>query len=178
MPSPRRNRCRSNCSIPSTPRRCAAFAARADLLIFNGDPLADIASLQDHAKVALVVRRDGTRLRRFVHIGTGNFNVETAKRYSKAVFPGALTPTEVLTAWQAGADAVKIFPSDLTGPGYLKALAGPFPQIRMMPTGGVNAGCSPPIANAKKGRSPQLMRRRISPVMMFSGGLSNVRVAT
>jgi 2-dehydro-3-deoxyphosphogluconate aldolase/(4S)-4-hydroxy-2-oxoglutarate aldolase len=64
--------------------------------------------------------------------------IETAKRYGKAVFPGALTPTEVLAAWQAGADAVKIFPSDLTGPGYLKALAGPFPQIRMMPTGGVN----------------------------------------
>jgi 2-dehydro-3-deoxyphosphogluconate aldolase/(4S)-4-hydroxy-2-oxoglutarate aldolase len=52
--------------------------------------------------------------------------------------PGALTPTEVLTAWQAGADIVKIFPSELTGPGYIKALRAPLPQVRMMPTGGVN----------------------------------------
>lgn len=68
-------------------------------------------------------------------------NVEVIKlcrRYDKLVLPGALTPTEVLTAWEAGADIVKIFPSDLTGPSYLKALAGPLPQVRMMPTGGVN----------------------------------------
>jgi 2-dehydro-3-deoxyphosphogluconate aldolase/(4S)-4-hydroxy-2-oxoglutarate aldolase len=51
--------------------------------------------------------------------------------------PGALTPTEVLTAWEAGADIVKIFPSEITGPQYLKALHGPLPQIRLMPTGGV-----------------------------------------
>jgi 2-dehydro-3-deoxyphosphogluconate aldolase/(4S)-4-hydroxy-2-oxoglutarate aldolase len=64
--------------------------------------------------------------------------IRLCRRYDKAVLPGALTPTEVLTAWEAGADVVKIFPSDLTGPAYLKALAGPLPQIRMMPTGGVN----------------------------------------
>src|SRR6266481_6889965 len=64
--------------------------------------------------------------------------IELCRRYSKLVMPGALTPTEVVTAWQAGADVVKIFPSELTGPGYLKALAGPLPQIRLMPTGGVN----------------------------------------
>ena len=52
--------------------------------------------------------------------------------------PGALTPTEVVTAWQAGADIVKIFPSELTGAKYIKALRAPLPQIRMMPTGGVN----------------------------------------
>ncbi|PQO30004.1 bifunctional 4-hydroxy-2-oxoglutarate aldolase/2-dehydro-3-deoxy-phosphogluconate aldolase [Blastopirellula marina] len=64
--------------------------------------------------------------------------IELSHRYDKAMMPGALTPTEVVQAWQAGADVVKIFPSDLTGPGYLKALKGPLPQIRMMPTGGVN----------------------------------------
>jgi 2-dehydro-3-deoxyphosphogluconate aldolase/(4S)-4-hydroxy-2-oxoglutarate aldolase len=64
--------------------------------------------------------------------------IRLCRRYDKAVLPGALTPTEVLSAWEAGADVVKIFPSDLTGPAYLKALAGPLPQIRMMPTGGVN----------------------------------------
>jgi 2-dehydro-3-deoxyphosphogluconate aldolase/(4S)-4-hydroxy-2-oxoglutarate aldolase len=52
--------------------------------------------------------------------------------------PGALTPTEVVTAWEAGADVVKIFPSDLGGPAYIKALKAPLPQIRMMPTGGVD----------------------------------------
>jgi 2-dehydro-3-deoxyphosphogluconate aldolase / (4S)-4-hydroxy-2-oxoglutarate aldolase len=67
-------------------------------------------------------------------------NVEVialCRRYSKPVMPGALTPTEVVTAWQAGADIVKIFPSDLTGPKYLKLLHGPLPQVRLMPTGGV-----------------------------------------
>jgi 2-dehydro-3-deoxyphosphogluconate aldolase/(4S)-4-hydroxy-2-oxoglutarate aldolase len=62
-----------------------------------------------------------------------------AKRYSKVIFPGALTPTEVLTAWEAGADAVKIFPcGNVGGPKYIKALKGPLPHIAMIPTGGVN----------------------------------------
>jgi 2-dehydro-3-deoxyphosphogluconate aldolase / (4S)-4-hydroxy-2-oxoglutarate aldolase len=64
--------------------------------------------------------------------------IEMCKRYSKPIMPGAFTPTEVLTAWQAGADIVKIFPSEITGPKYLKALHGPLPHIRLMPTGGVN----------------------------------------
>ena len=65
--------------------------------------------------------------------------IEMAKRYSKAIFPGALTPTEVLTAWEAGADAVKVFPcGNVGGAKYIKALKGPFPQIEMVPTGGVN----------------------------------------
>ena len=64
--------------------------------------------------------------------------IQLCRRYDKMVMPGALTPTEVLTAWEAGADIVKVFPSDFTGPGYLKALLGPLPQVRLMPTGGVN----------------------------------------
>jgi 2-dehydro-3-deoxyphosphogluconate aldolase/(4S)-4-hydroxy-2-oxoglutarate aldolase len=64
--------------------------------------------------------------------------IELARRYSVPMFPGAFTPTEVLTAWEAGADVVKVFPSDSVGPGYLKVLRGPLPQIRLMPTGGVN----------------------------------------
>lgn len=65
--------------------------------------------------------------------------IAMAKRYSKPIFAGALTPTEVLTAWEAGSDAVKIFPvSNLGGPKYIKALKGPLPQIEMVPTGGVN----------------------------------------
>ncbi len=64
--------------------------------------------------------------------------IEISHRYDKAMMAGALTPTEVVRAWQAGSDVVKIFPSDLTGPSYLKSLKGPLPQVRMMPTGGVN----------------------------------------
>lgn len=65
--------------------------------------------------------------------------IEMAQRYSKPIMPGALTPTEVLTAWQAGADVVKVFPaSAMGGAKYIKALKGPFPQIEMIPTGGVN----------------------------------------
>jgi 2-dehydro-3-deoxyphosphogluconate aldolase/(4S)-4-hydroxy-2-oxoglutarate aldolase len=64
--------------------------------------------------------------------------IELCRRYSKPIMPGALTPTEVVAAWQAGADIVKIFPSELTGPGYIKSLKAPLPQIRLMPTGGVN----------------------------------------
>jgi 2-dehydro-3-deoxyphosphogluconate aldolase/(4S)-4-hydroxy-2-oxoglutarate aldolase len=64
--------------------------------------------------------------------------IRLCRRYDKPVMPGAFTPTEVLTAWEAGADIVKIFPADVGGPAYLKALRGPLPQIRMMPTGGVD----------------------------------------
>jgi 2-dehydro-3-deoxyphosphogluconate aldolase/(4S)-4-hydroxy-2-oxoglutarate aldolase len=65
--------------------------------------------------------------------------IEMARRYSKAIMPGALTPTEVLTAWEAGADIVKVFPcGNMGGAKYIKALKGPFPQIEMCPTGGVN----------------------------------------
>jgi 2-dehydro-3-deoxyphosphogluconate aldolase/(4S)-4-hydroxy-2-oxoglutarate aldolase len=64
--------------------------------------------------------------------------IQLCQRYDKLVMPGALTPTEVLAAWQAGADIVKLFPSDINGPAYLKALHGPLPQIRLLPTGGVN----------------------------------------
>src|SRR5437588_6667792 len=65
--------------------------------------------------------------------------IEMAKRYSKVITPGALTPTEVVSAWEAGADAVKVFPcSAVGGAKYIKALKAPFPQIEMIPTGGVN----------------------------------------
>ena len=65
--------------------------------------------------------------------------IEMAKRYSKVICPGAMTPTEVVTAWQAGADVVKIFPANAVGgPKYIKALKGPLPHIEMIPTGGVN----------------------------------------
>lgn len=65
--------------------------------------------------------------------------VEMCLRHGVPVFPGALTPTEVITAWQAGADAVKIFPcSAMGGAKYLKALKAPLPEVQLIPTGGVS----------------------------------------
>src|SRR6267154_652393 len=62
---------------------------------------------------------------------------ETKKR-DKVSLPGALTPTEVITAWRAGADFVKVFPcSAMGGASYLKSLKAPFPYLRLVPTGGV-----------------------------------------
>ena len=64
--------------------------------------------------------------------------IKLAHRYDKLVMPGAFTPTEILTAWEAGADIIKVFPADIGGPAYLKTLHGPLPQVRLLPTGGVN----------------------------------------
>jgi 2-dehydro-3-deoxyphosphogluconate aldolase / (4S)-4-hydroxy-2-oxoglutarate aldolase len=65
--------------------------------------------------------------------------IEICRLRGIAVFPGALTPTEVVTAWDAGADAVKVFPcSAVGGAKYLKALKAPLPQIELIPTGGVS----------------------------------------
>lgn len=65
--------------------------------------------------------------------------IELCRKYGVPVLPGALTPTEIVTAWQAGADAVKVFPcSAVGGAKYLKAVKAPLPQIELIPTGGVS----------------------------------------
>jgi 2-dehydro-3-deoxyphosphogluconate aldolase/(4S)-4-hydroxy-2-oxoglutarate aldolase len=64
--------------------------------------------------------------------------IRLCQRYDKLVMPGAFTPTEILTAWEAGADIVKVFPADVVGPAFFKAVRAPLPQIRLMPTGGVD----------------------------------------
>lgn len=64
--------------------------------------------------------------------------IRMARRYGKLVMPGCFTPTEALQAWQAGADIIKVFPAEVVGPGFFKAMRGPLPQIRLMPTGGVD----------------------------------------
>ncbi len=75
----------------------------------------------------------------FIVAPTLNLDViRLCHRYDKAVMPGAFTPTEIITAWEAGADIVKVFPADVVGPAFFKAIRGPLPQIRVMPTGGVD----------------------------------------
>ena len=69
--------------------------------------------------------------------------ITLCRRYDKVIIPGALTPTEILTAWECGADIVKVFPATAVGPRYFKDVKAPLPQIDLMPTGGVdldNAG--------------------------------------
>lgn len=69
--------------------------------------------------------------------------IKTVHRYDKAVFPGAFTPTEILNAWENGADIVKVFPATALGPQFFKDVHGPLPHVRLTPTGGVsleNAG--------------------------------------
>ncbi len=63
--------------------------------------------------------------------------IEICKRYSVPVVPGAYTPTEILTAWEAGANAVKVFPATAGGPAYIKAVKAPLPQVSLSAVGGV-----------------------------------------
>ncbi len=75
----------------------------------------------------------------FVFCPTLNVEViRMAHRYDKACVPGAMTPTEILTAWESGADLVKVFPANHFGPSYFKDVLAPLPQVKLTPTGGVN----------------------------------------
>ncbi len=74
--------------------------------------------------------------------------IKLCNRYSKVIMPGGFTPTEILTAWDAGADIVKVFPADIGGPPLLKAIAGPLPQVRLLPTGGVTLDTLPSFIKA------------------------------
>lgn len=81
----------------------------------------------------------------FVVTPTLNLDViKVVHRYDKVVISGAFTPTEILRAWENGADIVKVFPATIGGPKYFKDLRGPLPQIRLTPTGGVT------LENAKE----------------------------
>lgn len=117
-------------TVPSAHRVVEQVADRlGDKVLLGAGTILD----PETARIALLAGAQ------FIVAPTVNFEViELCCRYGKVVMPGALTPTEVLSAWEAGGDVIKIFPSELTGPGYLKALRGPLPQVRMMPTGGVN----------------------------------------
>lgn len=74
--------------------------------------------------------------------------IAMARRYGVVVVPGALTPTEIGTAWAAGADVVKLFPGRVATPGYFADLRGPFPQVRLMPTGNVDLTTTPEYIRA------------------------------
>jgi 2-dehydro-3-deoxyphosphogluconate aldolase/(4S)-4-hydroxy-2-oxoglutarate aldolase len=74
--------------------------------------------------------------------------IAVCQRYGIAVIPGAMTPTEVLNAWEAGGDVVKIFPAGVGGPQFFKDLKGPFPYLEIMPTGAVSRETAPQFIKA------------------------------
>jgi len=75
--------------------------------------------------------------------------VEETRRRNKISIPGALAPTEIVAAWKAGADLIKIFPCEpVGGPKYIKALRGPFPHLEFVPTGGVTLESTPAYIRA------------------------------
>jgi 2-dehydro-3-deoxyphosphogluconate aldolase/(4S)-4-hydroxy-2-oxoglutarate aldolase len=69
---------------------------------------------------------------------TNAATIAACRRYDTLVAPGAFSPTEILAAWEAGADIVKVFPATSVGPKYFKDILGPLPKLRLMPTGGVS----------------------------------------
>lgn len=101
----------------------------------NGEMLLGAGTVLD-AETARIAILSGAN-----YIVSPGFNLETAKlcnRYRIPYLPGCMTITEVLTAMEAGADIVKIFPADLFGPKIIKDIKGPLPHAKMMPTGGVD----------------------------------------
>jgi 2-dehydro-3-deoxyphosphogluconate aldolase/(4S)-4-hydroxy-2-oxoglutarate aldolase len=103
---------------------------------FGGEMLIGAGSVLD-AETARACMLAGAEF--FVTPSLNPKTIEICHRYGKVVMPGALTPTEVLTAWEAGADLVKIFPcGNVGGPKYIQALKAPLPQVPMVPTGGVS----------------------------------------
>ena len=103
---------------------------------FGEDVLIGVGSVLD-AETARMAILAGAQ---FVVGPTLNHEViAMCRRYSKVVMPGTFTPTEIVEAWQSGADLVKVFPASLGGPELISALKGPLPQILLVPTGGVTA---------------------------------------
>lgn len=117
-------------TVPGAPRVLEQVAGRLGSRVVLG-----AGSILD-TETARIAMLSGAQ---FIVAPTVNLDViQMCRRYGVPVMPGAMTPTEVLTAWQAGADVVKVFPSEVTGPAHIKAIHGPLPQIPLMPTGGVN----------------------------------------
>ena len=117
-------------TTPGALQAIAAAAERLDGTLLGAGTILDATT----ARAAILAGA------RFLVTPTVELDViEMGHRYDVAVISGAMTPTEILAAWEAGADLVKVFPADVLGPGFLKAVRGPLPQIPLVPTGGVTA---------------------------------------
>lgn len=102
---------------------------------YNGDLILGAGTVLDSETARIAILSGAS------YIVSPSFNLETAKlcnRYRVPYIPGCMTINEVITAMEAGADIIKIFPADLFGPKIIKDIKGPLPQAKMMPTGGVD----------------------------------------
>lgn len=107
----------------------AAKAAHGDRVLLGAGTVLD----PETARSALLSGAD------FIVTPTLNpATIHLCRRYAVPSVIGAFTPTEILTAWEAGATFVKVFPASAVGPGYLKDVRGPLPQVKLVPTGGVS----------------------------------------
>src|SRR5262249_3110376 len=116
-------------TVPGALRVIEQLAGRGDAVVGAGTVL--------DAETARACTQAGARfiVSPALHVPT----IELCRRHGVVVMPGALTPTEIVTAWQAGADLVKVFPcTALGGASYIRSLKAPLPQIELCPTGGVN----------------------------------------
>jgi 2-dehydro-3-deoxyphosphogluconate aldolase/(4S)-4-hydroxy-2-oxoglutarate aldolase len=117
-------------TTPSALEIIAAMAKKKapDVLIGAGTVLDEMTAVQAiHAGADFIV----SPITKFEMIAA-------CRRYDTFVAPGAFTPTEIVAAWERGADVVKVFPATSVGPKYFKDIQGPMPQVRLMPTGGVS----------------------------------------
>jgi 2-dehydro-3-deoxyphosphogluconate aldolase/(4S)-4-hydroxy-2-oxoglutarate aldolase len=104
--------------------------------------------------------------------------IEMGRRYGVPVMPGCFTPTEILAAWEAGAEIVKVFPATSLGPAFIKDIHGPLPQVRLMPTGGVtkeNAGAWIRAGAAAVGAGTSLVDRQAVEHGRFEAIAANAR---
>lgn len=117
-------------TTPGALRVIEAVASQLDDVLVGAGTVLD----PETARMAILAGAE------FIVSPTLDFKViELAKRYGKVVAPGTFSPTEILSAWEAGADIVKVFPATRLGPQYFKDIKAPLPQVRLMPTGGVDA---------------------------------------
>ncbi|HLH33681.1 MAG TPA: bifunctional 4-hydroxy-2-oxoglutarate aldolase/2-dehydro-3-deoxy-phosphogluconate aldolase [Alloacidobacterium sp.] len=120
----------------STPRASAYL--RAAITRFEPTMIIGAGSVLD-AETARISILEGAQF--IVSPMLSRSTIRMCRRYSIPILPGALTPTEILTAWTAGADIVKVFPANAAGgPAYIRAIRAPMPQVALMPMGGVTLG--------------------------------------
>lgn len=120
------------CSTPGALEMIEVASAR-----FGGEVLLGAGTVLDPetARAAILAGAE------FIVTPTVNLDtIAMCKRYGKSIVSGAMTPTEMLTVWEAGADLIKVFPARaIGGPDYVRAVLAPLPQLRLVPTGGVSA---------------------------------------
>lgn len=119
-------------TVPDADKVIAALAKKYP----NGEMLLGAGTVLDSETARIAILAGAS------FIVSPSFSLETAKlcnRYRVPYMPGCATVTEVITAMEAGADIIKIFPADLYGPAVIKDIIGPLPQAQLMPTGGVTA---------------------------------------